>query len=84
MSNCSFTRKNFIIIPSQKCFVSKEMNLIKVTLLQVLQAIRLVPACGEAIETDLSTDAKMSEKKKEEYDWVRSIYLYLVHVDHLL
>ena len=84
MSNSSFTSKNFIIISTLECLISKEMNLIKVTLLQVLQAIRLVPACGEAIETDLSTDAKMSEKKKEEYDWVRSIYLYLVHVDQLL
>ena len=57
MSNGSLRREDLIIIPSLKRLITKEMNLIKLSLLQEVETIRLIPSGGEHIERDLSTNA---------------------------
>ena len=55
-------RENFKVISSLVCLVSKEVNLVKVAALQVLEAVRLIPAIWKHIERDLSSDGKCEAK----------------------
>mmetsp|Transcript_17490 Transcript_17490/g.36697 ORF Transcript_17490/g.36697 Transcript_17490/m.36697 type:complete len:247 (+) Transcript_17490:275-1015(+) len=58
MTNSPLRSKDLIIISALESFVAKEVNLIKILLLQKFKAIRLVPSSGENIERDLSTNTK--------------------------
>lgn len=51
-------REDFVVIPSFKRFVPKEMDFIEVLRFDELQTIRFVPSLWKHIETDLATDRK--------------------------
>jgi hypothetical protein len=57
MSNRAVMGENFIVVPPLKGLVPEKVNFIVILLLDVLQAVSLVPAGGEDVETDLSADA---------------------------
>ena len=63
MPDCSAILEDFIVVPALVCLVAKEVNGGVVNtadlllLLNVLQTIRLIPAGGEDIEGDLTSNA---------------------------
>mmetsp|Transcript_24707 Transcript_24707/g.59566 ORF Transcript_24707/g.59566 Transcript_24707/m.59566 type:complete len:225 (+) Transcript_24707:291-965(+) len=58
MSNRPIRRKDLIVISALERLITKEMNLIVISLLQILETISLIPPGGKDIERDLTTDAE--------------------------
>jgi hypothetical protein len=57
MSNGPLRHEDLVIISALERLIAKEMNLVKVFHLQVVQTVRLIPAGGEDVERDLSANA---------------------------
>jgi hypothetical protein len=58
MSDCSWMRKELEVVSAFKGFVPKKVNLIKVRLFQVSEAISLVPSNRKAVKGNLTSNAK--------------------------
>lgn len=58
MPNRSWVREYFEIVSSLECFVSKEVDFVKVLLLNESKAVGLVPALREYVKADLSSNGE--------------------------
>ena len=52
MSICPLVVEDFVVVATLKGLVSEEVNFVKVLSLDVIQAVSLVPACGENVEAE--------------------------------